>query len=444
MTKKNQKLKWHNEKRKVKDLIPYEDNPRSLSEDQKRELEKSLKKFDLVEIPAINTDNKIVAGHQRIATLHDLGRDEEEIDVRVPNRTLTPEEFKEYLLRSNKNTGDWNWDLLKKFNLEMLMDVGFNDDDLNYLWDDVTELDDDQFNVKKELAQIKKPIVKPGEIWALGKHRLMCSDSTLEADVGTLMGKELADTIYCDPPYNIGLDYSKGISTEGKYGPVSRKKAGDKFPDLKYKGFKVNDRKKIDQYRIFLKATMENALKFSKPNCHIFYWCDESLIWLVQNLYEELGVANRRVCLWVKNNFNMTPQVAFNKVYEPCVYGTRGKPYLNTHYVNLNEILNKEIESGNQVLDEILEIINIWLVKREPAQEYLHPTQKPIKLNEKPIKRCTRPGDIVLDLFGGSGGQLIAAEQLGRKAYLMERDPIFASVIIKRYESFTNKKAKRI
>jgi len=148
--------------------------------------------------------------------------------------------------------------------------------------------------------------------------------------------------------------------------------------------------------------------------------------------------------LWIKNNFNMTPQVAFNKVYEPCIYGTVGKPHLDKNYKNLNEVLNKEVGNGVELMDDIMDILNIWLVKRDSAQEYQHPTQKPITLNQKPMKRCTKLNDIVLDLFGGSGSTLIAAEQLKRRAYLMEIDPIFCEVIKKRYEQFTNKRAEKI
>jgi DNA modification methylase len=140
----------------------------------------------------------------------------------------------------------------------------------------------------------------------------------------------------------------------------------------------------------------------------------------------------------------MTPQVAFNKAYEPCVYGTVGKPSLNKNIRNLNEILNQEVGSGNQVHDEILEMITIWLDKRDNAQEYEHPTQKPITLAEKPLKRCASPGGVILDLFGGSGSTLIACEQIKRSSRLMEQDPIFASVIVNRWEVFTNLKAKKI
>jgi DNA modification methylase len=248
-----------------------------------------------------------------------------------------------------------------------------------------------------------------------------------------MQGKK-ADMVYCDSPYNIGLNYDTGIGTSTKY----RKN----FPDLKYKG--VNDNKKTPEYKQFLDSTIKNALKVSNPDAHIFYWCDENYIWLLQELYRENKIHADRVCLWIKNNFNVTPQIAFNKVYEACVYGKIGKPYLNKNFKNFNEILNKEIESGNQGLDEILEMINIWLIKRDNTSEYLHPTQKPITLHESPIKRCTRPGDILLDLFGGSGSTLISAEQSKRKAYLCEIDPIFCTVILNRFEQYTGKKGAKL
>ena len=258
---KNIKLKWHNEKRKVSELIPFKRNPRKITDKQKEELKASVEKFDLVEVPAINTDNKIVAGHQRAVILHLLGRGKEEIDVRVPNRKLTKAEFEEYNLRSNKNVAEWDFDILKEFDVEKLLEVGFDDDELSEMWDDMTEIEEDGFNVGKEINKIKKPKTKPGDMYQLGSHRLLCGDSTQEAFVEKLMNGELADMIYCDPPYNIGLDYNSGISTQRKY-------KGDKYPDLQFKGFK--DNKKVEEYIEFINSTVENALKFSRPNLHIF------------------------------------------------------------------------------------------------------------------------------------------------------------------------------
>ena len=121
-----------------------------------------------------------------------------------------------------------------------------------------------------------------------------------------------------------------------------------------------------------------------------------------------------------------------------------GKPTLNRNYRNFGEILNKEIEQGNQVLDEILSMINIWMAKRDNTQNYIHPTQKPLTLHEKPIKRCTKPGDIILDLYGGSASTLLAAHITHRKAYLCEWDPIFCTAALKRFEEHTNIKPKLI
>lgn len=120
-------MKWHTEKRKINDLIPYEKNPRQMTGKQNEDLKKSLEKFDLVEIPAINTNNKIISGHQRLRILQQLGKGEEEIDVRVPDRELNEEEFKEYLIRANKNLGEWNFDeLANNFDTDELLDWGFD------------------------------------------------------------------------------------------------------------------------------------------------------------------------------------------------------------------------------------------------------------------------------------------------------------------------------
>jgi DNA modification methylase len=126
-----------------------------------------------------------------------------------------------------------------------------------------------------------------------------------------------------------------------------------------------------------------------------------------------------------------------------CVYGTRGNPALNPSMKNLTEILNQDVNSIG-FYDDLMSIVQLWLVKRDNAADYEHPTQKPVTLGEKPLKRCSSPGQIVLDLFGGSGSTLIAAEQLKRKAYLIEVDPTFCDVIIKRYEHYTKQHAKKL
>jgi len=424
MTK--QTLIWHTEKRKVNDLMPYEKNPRQISPAQLNSLKRSLKKFNLVEIPAIDLDNKIIAGHQRLKVLQILGRGGEEIDVRVPNRQLTPKEFEQYLITSNAVTGDWDFDKLKAFDIGLLLDIGFDGDTLANIWDQTLETEDDGFNIDKELAEIKEPKTQPGDLIQLGPHKLFCGDADDPIVLKKLFGKERASMIYSDPPYNIGVDYNRGIGGKGNYGG------------------NVNDNRTDDEYKEFLRKSMENALSVSKEDAHIFYWCDETYVWLLQKLYRELGIRNKRICLWIKNGHNPTPGVAFNKCFEPCVYGVRGKPYIAKGMDNLNEVLNKEITTGNRLVDDILDLLNIWLVKRLAGNEYEHATAKPPTLHEKAIRRCTRPGDIILDSFSGSASTLIAAEQLKRRAYLVESEPKFCDLGIKRYELFTNTKAKKI
>lgn len=408
-------------------LKPAEYNPRKHDAVAAEKLKDSIRRYGLVDPILVNSAPRrygvILGGHFRWKVAQEIGiKQVPVVFLNIPNI----EREKELNLRLNRNTGEWDWDLLKGFDIDLLLDIGFDDVDLGHIWDDSLEIEDDGFDVEKELAKIKKPIVKPGEIYQLGSHHLICGDSTDPEVVKKLVGKVGIDMIYSDPPYNIALDYSKGIGTSGKYGG------------------KTNDKKTVLDYRQFLKSLMENALAVSNPDTHVFFWCDEIYIGLVQGLYQEIGVANKRVCLWVKNNFNVTPQVAFNKSYEPCVYGTRGKPYLSPKVQNLNELLNKEIGTGNQVAEDILDMLSIWLAKRLPGQNYEHPTEKPPTLHEKALRRCTKPGDAILDLCGGSGSTLIACEQLKRRAFLAEVEPVFCDLIIRRFEALTKTKAKKL
>jgi DNA modification methylase len=419
----NNKLFWHTEKRKIKDLIPFDKNPRILSEFQEEKLKDSLKKFGLVEIPVIDVDNKLIAGHQRIKILILLGRGSEEIDVRVPNRKLSQQEFEEYNLRSNVSNGEWDLDLLKNIDTDILLDIGMDENVLSNMWNETLSVEDDEFDVDKTISEIKVPKTKLGDLIILGNHRLHCADNQNPESVKKLVGDNKINMLNFDPIYNIGLDYNNGISTKGKYGGT------------------VKDKKSDIEYRNFLRTALQNGLNYCFPDVHCMCWCDEKFIGMLQSIYSELGIDNKRVCIWVKNNCSPTPQVAFSKVFESCVYGTRGSPYLSPTVHNLSEIMNKEIGTGNRLCDDIFDIFNLWLVNRVNAQEYCHPTQKPASLYEKSLRRCTKPGDIVLDLFGGSGSQMVACEQLKRKAFLCEIDPVFCDVIVKRFKDLTGQEA---
>ena len=412
--------------KKVSDLVPNINNPRVMGPKQMEDLKKSLRKFDLAELPVVDLDNKVIAGHQRLLALKLLGRENDMIPVRVPTRKLSQKEYDQYLLSSNRIHGEWDWNkLAENFEMDMLLVSGFEESDLAQMYDDL-EVVDDEWDTGKELERIKKTTVKPGDIYALGNHRIVCGDSTDPAVIARLMDGKKANTILQDPPYNISLDYDKGIGGKKHYGGTH------------------DDAQTDDAYRGLLKAALENGLSACKKDAHVFTYCDQKYIWLLQTLYAELGIANKRVCLWIKNNSTPTPQVGFNKQYEPCVYGTIGKAYLSEKVLNLSEVMNKEIGTGNSTLEDILDMIDIWLVKRINGTDYQHPTEKPPVLHEKALRRCTRPGDIVLDCFSGSASLMIACEQLKRAAYMIEREPVFVQLAIRRYEKLTGQKVRKL
>ena len=417
------KLIWTTAQRTINNLVPQEVNPRKISNKQMDDLTKSLKKYNLVEIPAIDLDGKILAGHQRIKAMQLLGRGEEIIDVRIPNRKLTDTEARQYLIASNALGGDWDTELLKTFGMELLLDSGFDSLELSKFWDEDTEVKEDKFDIEKELKKITNPITKLGDVIRLGNHKIICGDSTKQETLTKLFGNEKASMIYSDPVYNINVNYDGGIGGKKDYGG------------------NVNDSRSFEEYQTFIKDSLISALSVSEDNVHVFYWCDQVYIGLVQEVYRSLGVDNKRVCLWLKNNQNPVPTVAFNKVYEPAVYGIKGKPYLAGQVTHLNEVLNKEMGTGNELLEQVNNFIDIWTAKRLPSKNYQHATSKPITLHEKAIKRCTKPNDIILDSFLGSGSTLLAGEQLGRRVYGCELEPQFCDLIIRRYEALTGKKA---
>lgn len=417
------KLIWRTEVRTVDELTPQIINPRTISDKQMSDLKKSLKKFGLAEIPAIDADGTILAGHQRVKALKLLGKGSEQIDVRIPNRKLTKAEADQYLISSNKLGGDWDFEALKSFDLDLLTDSGFDDLELAEFWDKDLTAEDDEFNEAEAIEEAKTTDIKLGDLLILGKHKVLCADCTDPQAVQALFGDERTSMIYSDPPFNINLDYDKGVGNKSSYGG------------------NVDDNKSPEQYKAFIRQTMEAALSVSTKDSHIFYWTDEAWVWVAQTLYNELGIKNRRLAIWLKNNASPTPTVAFNKVTEFCVYGTLGSPYLAATVKDATEILNPKLGTGNQLLEDIN---NVWSAKRLKASEYEHPTAKNPSLHEKPIKRCTKRNDIILDSFAGSGSTLIAAESLHRRVYSLEQNPIFCEVVRKRYEKLTGNKVEII
>ena len=415
-------LIWSVKKLEVKDLKPWKDNPRKISRDALEKLKERIIARGFHDVIKIDVDNTILSGNQRKKVLEELGI--KEVAVLFPSRALTEEERTWVALESNHNDGEWDFEKLKDFNLNTLLDIGFDSESLNDIWSKTIEVEDDDFDEEAELKEIKIPKTKLGDLIILGNHKLICGSCRDSSVLKKLFGDEKPSMIYSDPPYNINLDYNKGIGGKKNYGG------------------NVVDNRSYAEYKQFLGESIINALLVSEPNTHVFYWSDQTYIGLIQELYRELGVENKRVCLWIKNGFNPTPGVAFNICYEPCTYGIRGKPYISPDTQNLNEVMNREMTTGNEMTDQINDFLEIWTEKRLAGHKMEHATSKPPQLHQKAIRRCTKPGDIILDSFGGSGSTLIAAEQLKRRAFLVELEPIFCDLIIRRFEKLTGIKAK--
>lgn len=389
------KLSWTTEKRKIKDLIPADYNPRQMTEAQAKELRKSLQKFDLVEIPAIDEDGTILAGHMRVATLIDLGRGEEEIDVRVPNRKLTDKEAMEYNLRSNKNTGEWDMDKLFAMPEELLGEVGFSNKEIQKLIDGHTEAKEDDYNPEEGL---KLPCrVEKGDLWQLGSHRLLCGDSTDSVAVSRLMDGRKVDMVFTDPPYGV-----------------------------KYVG-KTKDALTIENDAMDEEGTAElwlaaysEARNVLKDGGSVYATVPPGPLHLLfAKVMHDFGDL-RQIMVWVKDRFVMG-RSDYHYRHEPILYGWKSG---GTH----------EFYGGRDK-------DTVWEIPR-PSANKEHPTMKPIALMVKAIQEGSPAKGIVYDPFSGSGSTLMACDQTGRICYAMELDPKYASVIIDRFEKTGQKAIK--
>lgn len=411
----------------ISELKKADYNPRKWSKEQMEQLKESIKRFGIIDPILVNSfeerKNIILGGHFRLEAMKELGYTEAPV-VYISISDMAKET--ELNIRLNKNQGEFDLDLLSEFDQSFLSDIGFDNEELEEIFVDDTDTEDDEFDVQKELESIKVPQSKIGNIYQLGKHRLICGDSTDPEVVKKLVGEAKINMVYCDPVYNINLSYKTGIGGTKNYGGSA------------------DDTKSEEEYESFIGKTIENALSVCDKDAHIFYYCDQTYVPMIAHLYKKTGIHFRRTCIWLKGIANPTPQIAFSKVYEPCVYGTIGKPYLSPYHRNFDEVLNKEVGTGSQMIEDVTDMFDIWLVKRLDGQSYEHPTEKPVTLHHKPFKRCTKIGENILSLFGGSGGDLIAANQLDRVCYMVELDPVFVDLIIRRYEKATSDKAVKL
>lgn len=386
---------------KIENLKPAEYNPRkdlTPEDEEYQKIKKSLTEFGYVAPIIVNTDMTVIGGHQRLKVLKELGYTEIECNI----VDLDKNKEKALNIALNKITGEWdNGKLeellaeLKEADIDMDM-TGFSFDEVDNILKDVTGSKEDDFDLDEALNEIEEPVTKPGDIWILGKHRLLCGDSTSKENVNRLMNKQQADFILTDPPYNV--DY------EGKTEEA-----------LKIE----NDNMSETEFYNFLLDAFRNMFEAAKCGSSIYVFHADTEGLNFRNAFKSVGFKLAQCLVWVKNTFVLGRQ-DYQWRHEPILYGWKEGA---SHYF---------IDDRKQ--STVLEF-------DKPMRNAEHPTMKPIDLLVYLIKNSSKENDLILDLFGGSGSTLIAAEQTKRICYTMELDPRYCDVIIKRWENLTGEKA---
>jgi site-specific DNA-methyltransferase (adenine-specific) len=403
------------EKVSIEKLIPYARNARTHDEAQVSQIAASIKEFGFNNPILISDDYSIIAGHGRLAAARKLGLAEVPV-IRLSH--LSDTQRKAYVLADNRlalNAG-WDNDLLK---LE-LIELKAEDVDLEMLGFSVEELDgllnalEPTEGLTDEDAVPEpppEPITKPGDIWILGKHRLMCGDSTSIDHLEKLCNGRQVDMWLTDPPYNVDMT-AKNQMLE---------KAGKARKDKSSFGI-ANDAMSDEHFRQFLRDAYTAADAVMKSGAVFYIWHADSEGYNFRGAAKDAGWSVRQCLIWKKSVFAIG-RSDYHWKHEPCLYGWKeGAGHL---------------WAADRKQTTILEF-------DKPSRNGEHPTMKPVALFEYQMLNNTKGGDIVLDSFGGSGTTLVAAEKNGRVAYLMELDPKYCDVIVKRWEEFTGKKAELV
>lgn len=426
----------------IDELIPYENNPRNNAPAVKAVAE-SIKQFGFKVPIVIDKDNVIVAGHTRHQAALLLGLDSVPV---IKADDLNDEQVRAFRLADNKTAELAEWDD-EKLNLELakLSDFDMTAFGFEEL-DDSTKVKESDDDPEAMAAAIEEPTTKLGDIYQLGRHRLVCGDSTDKAVLEKLMDGEQADLLLTDPPYNVALGQDGGHALR----PSEAKQLHRRTDGLTID----NDSWKTDEEFIdFLVKAFKAATGELRAGAAFYIWYADTQALNFRRAAEKAGMQVRQNLIWVKSNFALGRQ-DYQWQHEPCLYGwkdgaahyftdSRTETTVFEDRVNINKLSKEEMKA---LLKELLadKISTTVIHEDKPAKSVEHPTMKPLKLIARQIKNSTRRGEKVLDIFGGSGSTLLACEQLGRNCYTGELDPKYCDVIIQRWENATGNKAVRI
>ena len=384
----------------VSSLIPYARNSRTHSEEQVTQIAASIREFGFTNPVLIDSSGTIIAGHGRVMAAKKVGLAEVPC-LRLQH--LSPSQIRAYVIADNKlalNAG-WDDEMLKAelltlqeegFNTDL---TGFSDDELNALLN--SEIIEGQTDPDEVPEPPVDSITKLGDLWILGNHKLLCGDSTSIDSVNCLMDGDQANLLLTDPPYNVAY-------------------TGKTKDALTIENDSMNN----ESFRQFLRDVYSTANSVMKDGAVFYIWHADSEGFNFRAAAFDVEWKVRQCLIWNKNSLVMGRQ-DYHWKHEPCLYGWKdgaahywGSDRCQTTVLNFNR----------------------------PSRNGEHPTMKPVELFEYQIKNSSKPNDVVLDLFGGSGTTAIACEKTGRKARLMELDPKYCDVIVKRWEDFTGKKAR--
>ena len=394
---------------KLKDIVPYENNPR-INEEAVAYVEESMKQCENIDPIEVDEDNVILSGHTRLIALKRLGYKDTEVLV---VSGLTEEQKRKYRILANKTAEIAQWDFEK---LEKELE-GLDFDGFDFGFDFPEEEEKEPEIIEDLVPEETEPIAKNGDIWILGRHKLLCGDCTKEANLDKLMEGEAADLLLTDPPYNVNYEGGTGKKIE-------------------------NDNMESSKFQEFLYDAFRNACRVLKEGGAFYIWYASREVVNFSTALERAGLQVRQELIWNKNALVLGRQ-DYQWKHEPCLYGWKeGAAHYFINDRTLTTVQEEEIDPTKMKKEELVKLVLQILGKDvpttvinedRPSRSEEHPTMKPIKLIARQVRNSTKQDETVLDLFGGSGSTLIACEQLGRTCRTMELSEHYCDVIIQRY-----------